>query len=107
MIHVIDDDGKRTAKAISYIRTVDGRRYGPPPSKSISEPWVAIQEPEAATSVAFPLLGRTGTPAFMLHPDGRIDANWHELMAMKNEYLAGTAPQYAWAAALWLARNTR
>lgn len=54
-----------------------------------------------------PLLGRSGKQAFMLHPDWRIEADWRELMTMKDEYLAGNAPQHAWAAALWLARNTR
>lgn len=53
-----------------------------------------------------PLSGRAGKQAFMLHPDGRIEADWRELMAMKDEYLAGNQA-YAWAAALWLARNTR
>lgn len=59
------------------------------------------------TPTPSPLPGRNGKPAFMLHPDGRIDADWRELMAMKDEFLAGNAPQHAWAAALWLARNTR
>jgi len=105
-------DGARNLKTVHSVRTMDGCIYVPDGNGGLKVVTGVAVSPETSvlsipTVSPSPYLGRTGAPAFMLHPDGRIEANWHELMAMKNEYVAGTAPHYAWAAALWLARNTR
>lgn len=111
LCNVIEADGKMNVKEIDYVRTTDGKVYRSNGKSQI----VASDAPECVLAVLgpMPLRGRDGKPAFSLHPDGRVEANWHELMAMKDEFLkqpkGGEWPPLAnaWAAALWLARNTR